>query len=78
MPIDFQAVLNSEKARDSIEEMWYDILQDEAKHVLGLGWSGGMCSGDHLVVEWNEMYFSLATRTVARKVRSTLWTMCYL
>jgi hypothetical protein len=59
MPIDFQAVLNSEKARDSIEEMWYDIFQDEAKHVLGLGWSGGICSGDHLVVEWNEMYFFL-------------------
>jgi hypothetical protein len=41
MPIDFDAVLKSEKARDSLFEAWYnDVLQDEAKEVLTLGWSG--------------------------------------
>lgn len=61
MPIDFQAVLNSEKARDDVYELWYnDVLQEEAKHVLTLTWSGGgMCSGEHRIVEWNEMYFFL-------------------
>jgi len=62
MPIDFNAVLNSEKARDSIFEMWYnDVFQGEAKEVLTLGWFGdGMTnSGLHQVVEWNGMYFFL-------------------
>jgi hypothetical protein len=62
MPIDFQAVLNSEKARDSLFEMWYnDVLQEEAKEVLTLGWfgDGPANSGTHQVLEWNEMYFFL-------------------
>lgn len=62
MPIDFQAVLNSETARDSLFEAWYnDVLQEEAKEVLTLGWSGDgpANSGTHRVVEWNEMYFFL-------------------
>src|SRR5437868_1282615 len=61
MPIDFQAVLNSEKARDSLFEIWYDVLQEEGKQVLTLGWSGDgpANSGTHLVVEWNEMFFFL-------------------
>jgi hypothetical protein len=59
MPIDLQAVCDSEKARDSLYELWYDILQEEANHVLTLAWSGGMCSGEHRVVNWNEMYFFL-------------------
>src|SRR5439155_26986303 len=62
MPIDFQAVLNSEKARESLFITWYnDVLQEEAKEVLTLGWSGDgpANSGTHQVVEWNEMYFFL-------------------
>jgi hypothetical protein len=60
MPIDFQAVCNSEKARDWLYEMWYtDALQEEATNVLTLAWSGGMCSGEHRIVEWNDMYFFL-------------------
>jgi hypothetical protein len=62
MPIDFQAVCNSEKARDSLECLWYnDVLQEEAKDVLTLGWLGdGFAnSGVDRVVEWNEMYFFL-------------------
>jgi hypothetical protein len=62
MAIDFQAVLNSEKARDSLFVMWYnDILQEEAKEVLTLGWwgEGFANSGVDRVVEWNEMYFFL-------------------
>jgi hypothetical protein len=59
MPIDFQTVLNSEKARNSLEEIWYnDLLQEDANHVLTVTCSGGgMCSGELLVVEWCEMYF---------------------
>jgi hypothetical protein len=62
MPIDFQAVCNSEKARDSLFEMWYnDILQEEAKDVLTLGWwgDGFANSGTDQVVEWNDLYFFL-------------------
>jgi hypothetical protein len=60
MPIDFDAVCNSEKARDWLYEIWYvDALQEEAKNVLTLAWSGGMCSGQHRIVEWNDMYFFL-------------------
>ena len=61
MPIDFQAVLNSEKARDSLFEIWYNDLQEEGKQVLTLGWSGDgpANSGTHQVVEWNEMFFFL-------------------
>jgi len=62
MPIDFQAVFNSERARDSLYEMWYnDVLQEEAKEVLTLGWfgDGPANSGVHQVVELNEMYFFL-------------------
>jgi hypothetical protein len=61
MPIDFDAVLNSEKARDSLFEIWYDVLQEEGKQVLTLGWSGDgpANSGTHQVVEWSEMYFFL-------------------
>ena len=62
MPIDFDAVLNSEKARDSLFNTWYnDVLQEEAKEVLTLGWSGDgpANSGTHQVVEWNKMYFFL-------------------
>jgi hypothetical protein len=62
MPIDFDAVLNSEKARDSLFEAWYnDVLQEEAREVLTLGWSGDgpANSGTHRVIEWNEMYFFL-------------------
>jgi hypothetical protein len=34
MPIDFDAVLNSEKARDSLFCVWYkDVLQEEAKEI---------------------------------------------
>jgi len=58
MPIDFDAVCKSEKARDWLEEVWYnDALQEEAKTVVTLTWEGGMCSGEHLIVEWNDMYF---------------------
>jgi hypothetical protein len=60
MPIDFDAVFQSEKARDSLYDLWYEALQEEANHVLTLTWSGGgMCSGENRVVEWNEMYFFL-------------------
>jgi hypothetical protein len=74
MAIDFQAVCNSEKARDwlieamckseevrdELYEIWeIDALQEEANNVLTLAWSGGMCSGEHLIVEWKEMYFFL-------------------
>jgi hypothetical protein len=60
MPIDFDAVLQSEKARDSLYDLWNETFRDEATTVLMLTWSGGgMCSGEHLVVEWNEMYFIL-------------------
>ena len=71
MPIDFDAVLQSEKARDSLYRVWYDALQEEAydlwyqalqdegRQVLTVAWSGGMCSGENRVVEWNEMYFYL-------------------
>jgi hypothetical protein len=61
MPIDFDAVLNSEKARDSLLEIWYNDLQEEGKQVLTLGWSGDgpANSGTHQVVEWSEMYFFL-------------------
>ena len=62
MPIDFQAVLNSEKARESLFITWYnDVLQEEAKEVLTLGWfgDGPANSGTHQVVEWSEMYFFL-------------------
>jgi hypothetical protein len=60
MPIDFQAVCNSEKARDWLYEIWeIDALQEEAKNVLTLAWSEGMCSGEHRIVEWNDMYFFL-------------------
>ena len=60
MEIDFDAVLQSEKARDTLYDLWYQDLRDEATTVLTLTWSGGgMCSGEHLVVEWNEMYFIL-------------------
>jgi hypothetical protein len=62
MPIDFDAVLKSEKARDSLFITWYnDVLQEEAKEVLTLGWfgDGPANSGTHQVVEWNEMYFFL-------------------
>jgi hypothetical protein len=62
MPIDFDAVLNSEKARDSLYCLWYnDLLQEEGKEVLTLGWSGDSPanSGTHQVVEWNDMYFFL-------------------
>ena len=62
MPIDFDAVLQSEKAHDSLFITWYnDVLQEEAKEVLTLGWSGDgpANSGTHQVVKWNEMYFFL-------------------
>jgi hypothetical protein len=62
MPIDFDAVLQSEKARSSLFITWYnDVLQEEAKEVLTLGWSGDgpANSGVHQVVVWNEMYFFL-------------------
>ena len=60
MPIDFDAVLQSEKARDSLYVLWDETFRDDATKVLILTWSGGgMCSGEHLVVEWNEMYFIL-------------------
>ena len=62
MPINFDAVLKSEKARDSLFITWYnDVLQEEGKEVLMLGWSGDgpANSGTHQVVEWNEMYFFL-------------------
>jgi hypothetical protein len=62
MPIDFDAVLQSEKARSSLFITWYnDVLQEEAKEVLTLGWfgDGPANSGTHQVVEWNEMYFFL-------------------
>jgi hypothetical protein len=59
MPIDFDAV-QSEKARDSLYVLWDETFRDDATKVLILTWSGGgMCSGEHLVVEWNEMYFIL-------------------
>jgi len=53
MPIDFQAVLNSEKARESLFITWYnDVLQEEAKEVLTLGWfdDGPANSRTHQVV----------------------------
>jgi hypothetical protein len=60
MPIDFEAVCKSEKARDTLELIWYnDVLQEQAKKILTFAWSGGMCSGEHFVVEWNDMYFLL-------------------
>src|SRR5205085_2054998 len=61
MPIDFDAVLNSKGARDSLFEIWYNDLQEEAKQVLTLSWSGDgpANSGTHQVVGWNEMYFFL-------------------
>jgi hypothetical protein len=62
MAIDFQLVLNSEKARDTLEEIWYnDVLQEEAKDVVTVGWfgDGPANSGVHRIVEWNGMYFFL-------------------
>src|SRR3984893_4703602 len=62
MAIDFQAVLNSEEARDSLFETWYNyVLQEEANRVLTLGWfgDGPANSGAHQVVEWKAMYFFL-------------------
>ena len=59
MPIDFDAVLQSEKARDSLYDLWYEALQEEANDVLIIFTGGGMCSGENRVVEWNEMYFFL-------------------
>jgi hypothetical protein len=62
MSSNFDAVLKSEKARDSLFLTWYnDVLQEEAKEVLTLGWfgDGPANSGTHQVVEWNEMYFFL-------------------
>jgi hypothetical protein len=76
MPIDFDAVFQSEKACDSLYDLWYEALQEEANHVLTLTWSGGgMCSGENRVVEWNEMYFSWAMTAMLRRARSSPWRM---